>query len=58
MSNLGGIFSEKDHFWVIKVTCPTTPLHEIKIHFLLGRKAITNIDTVLKSKGITLLTFR
>ena len=30
--------------------------HEIKRHFLLGRKAITNLDSVLKSREITLLT--
>ena len=30
--------------------------HEIKRHFLLGRKAMTNLDSILKSKGITLPT--
>ena len=30
--------------------------HEIKRHLLFGRKAMTNLDSVLKSKGITLLT--
>ena len=30
--------------------------HEIKWHLLLGRKAMTNLDSVLKSKGITLPT--
>ena len=30
--------------------------HEIKRHLLLGRKAITNLDSILKSKNITLLT--
>ena len=30
--------------------------HEIKRHMLLGRKAMTNLDSVLKSRGITLLT--
>ena len=30
--------------------------HEIKRHLLLGRKAMTNPDSVLKSKDITLLT--
>ena len=30
--------------------------HEIKRHLLLGRKAMTNLDSVLKSKDITLLT--
>ena len=30
--------------------------HEIKRHLLLGRKAMTNLDSVLKSRGITLPT--
>ena len=28
--------------------------HEIKRHFLLGRKAMSNLDSVLKSRDITL----
>ena len=28
--------------------------HEIKRHLLLGRKAMTNLDRILKSRGITL----
>ena len=31
-------------------------IHEIKRHLLLGRKAMTNLDSILKSKDITLLT--
>ena len=30
--------------------------HEIKRHLLLGRKAMTNLDSVLKRKDVTLLT--
>ena len=30
--------------------------HEIKRHFLLGRKAVTNLDSILKSRDITLPT--
>ena len=30
--------------------------HEIKRHLLLGRKAMTNLDSILKSSGITLPT--
>ena len=30
--------------------------HEIKRHLLLGRKAMTNLDCILKSRDITLLT--
>ena len=30
--------------------------YEIKRHLLLGRKAMTHLDSILKSRGITLLT--
>ena len=30
--------------------------HEIKRHLLLGRKALTNLDSILKVRDITLLT--
>ena len=30
--------------------------HEIKRHLLLGRKAMTNLDSTLKSRDVTLLT--
>ena len=30
--------------------------HEIKRHLLLGRKATTNLDSILKNRDITLLT--
>ena len=30
--------------------------HEVKIYLLLGRKAVTNLDSILKSKDITLPT--
>ena len=30
--------------------------HEIKGHLLLGRKAMTNLDSILKNRGITLPT--
>ena len=30
--------------------------HEIKKHLLLGRKAMTNLDSILKSRDITLST--
>ena len=29
--------------------------HEIKRHMILGRKAVTNLDSILKSRDITLL---
>ena len=37
-----------------KITADGDCNHEIKRHLLLGRKAMTNLDTVLKSKDITL----
>ena len=30
--------------------------HEIKIHMLLGRKVLTNLDSILKNRDITLST--
>ena len=40
-----------------KPTADSDCSHEIKRHLLLGRKAMTNLDRVLKSRDITLLTF-
>ena len=39
-----------------KVTADSDCSHEIKRCLLLGRKAITNLDSVLKSRDVTLLT--
>ena len=39
-----------------KITTDVDFSHEIKTHFLLGRKAMTNLDSILKSKDITLPT--
>ena len=39
-----------------KITGDGNCSHEIKICLLLGRKAMTNIDSILKSRDITLLT--
>ena len=39
-----------------KITVDSDCSQEIKRSLLLGRKAITNLDNVLKSRGITLLT--
>ena len=41
-------------FWGCKITADGDCSHEIKRHLLPGRKAMTNLDTVLKSKGTTL----
>ena len=39
-----------------KITADGDCSHEIKICLLLGRKAITNVDNILKSRDITLST--
>ena len=39
-----------------KITADGDCSHEIKRRLLLGRKAMTNLDSVLKSRGIILLT--
>ena len=39
-----------------KITADGDCSHEIKRHVFLGRKAMTNLDNVLKSRGITLPT--
>ena len=39
-----------------KITADGDCSHEIKRRLLLGRKAITNLDSILKSRGITFLT--
>ena len=43
-------------FFVSKITADDDCSHEIKRCLLLGRKAITNIDSILKSRDITLPT--
>ena len=39
-----------------KITADGDCSHEIKRHFLLGRKVMTNLDSILKSRDITLPT--
>ena len=39
-----------------KITADGDGSHEIKRHLLLGRKALTNLDNVLRNRDITLLT--
>ena len=39
-----------------KITSDGDRSHEIRRQLILGRKAMTNLDNVLKSKDITLLT--
>ena len=42
-------------FWGSKITADGDCSHEIKIRLLLGRKVMTNLDSILKSRDITLL---
>ena len=48
--------SERLYFLGLKITADGDCSHEIKTHLLLGRKAITNLDSILKSRDIILLT--
>ena len=43
-------------FGGFKITADGDCSHEIKRHLLLGRKVMTNLDSILKSRGITLPT--
>ena len=43
-------------FWSSKITADGDCSHEIKRHLLLGRKVTTNLDSILKSRDITLPT--
>ena len=44
-----------DYFGGSKVTADGDCSHEIKRRLLVGRKAMTNLDSILKSRDITLL---
>ena len=43
-------------FWGSKITADGDDSHEIKRRLLLGRKVMTNLDSILKSRDITLPT--
>ena len=43
-------------FWGSRITADGDCSHEIKGHLLLGRKVITNLDSIFKSRDITLPT--
>ena len=43
-------------FWDSKITADGECSHEIKRRLLLGRKVMTNLDSMLKSRDITLPT--
>ena len=45
--------SEKLFFWGSNITADGDCTHEIKRHLLVGRKVMTNLDSILKSRDIT-----
>ena len=48
--------SERLYFLGLPNHCRWDCSYEIKRHLLLGRKAMTNLDSILKNRDITLLT--
>ena len=46
----------RDYFLGSKIPADSDCSHEIKRRLLLGKKAMTNLDSILKSRDITLLT--
>ena len=48
--------SNRLYFGGFKIIADVDCSHEIKIHLLLERKVVTNLDSILKNKGITLPT--
>ena len=46
----------RDYFGGTKITADGDCIHEIKRHLLLGRKAMTKLDSILKNRDITLPT--
>ena len=53
---IDGETTETKTFLGSKITADGDCIHEIKRCLLLGRKTITNLDSILKSRDITLLT--
>ena len=54
--NLGAKITGLQNFLGSKITADGDCSHEIKRHLLLGRKVMTNLDSILKSRDITLPT--
>ena len=53
----GGVKTVADFIFLgSKITVDGDRSHEIKWHLLLGRKTMTNLDSILKSRDVTLLT--
>ena len=57
MANRRGKSGSSDRFIFLgsKITVDCDCSHEIKRHLLLGRKAMTNVNSILKSRDITVL---
>ena len=54
---MGKLETEADFIWGVgcsKITADGDCSHEMKRHLLLGRKVMTNLDSILKSRDITL----
>ena len=49
-------YSDKLYFWGSRITADGNCSHEIKRRLLLGRKVMTNLDSILKNRDITLPT--
>ena len=56
MANWWGNSGNSGWLYFSKITVDGDYSHEIKIHLLLGRKVMTNLDSILKSRDITLST--
>ena len=58
MTNRWGNSGNSEDFIFLdsKITADSDCSHEIKRHLLLGRKVMTNLDSILKSRDITLPT--
>ena len=58
MANRWGNSGNSDRLFFLgsRITADGDCSHEIKRHWVLGRKAMANLDTVLKSRDIILLT--
>ena len=48
--------SDRLYFGGLQITADSDCSHEIKSHLLLGRKTMTNLDSILKSRDISLPT--
>ena len=56
MANRRGKSGNSDRIYFLGFQKHSDSIHEIKRHLLIGRKVITNIESILKTRDITLLT--